>query len=60
MRANPSIEHIFSELYHVREKRKPGYMKIKMLELLLFFKRSQYSRRSFADGLLQSKSSCID
>ena len=36
MRANPSIEHIFSELYHVREKRKPGYMKIKTLELLLF------------------------
>lgn len=36
MRANPSIEHIFSELYHVREQRKPGYMKIKMLELLLF------------------------
>mgnify|MGYP000437296848 CR=1 FL=1 len=32
----PGIEHIFSELYHVREKRKPGYMKIKMLELLLF------------------------
>lgn len=36
MRANPSIEHIFSELYHVREQRKPGYMKVKMLELLLF------------------------
>ncbi|MDO4293252.1 MAG: AraC family transcriptional regulator [Eubacteriales bacterium] len=36
MRANPSIEHIFSELYHVREQRKPGYMKIKILELLLF------------------------
>lgn len=36
MRANPSIEHIFSELYHVREQRKPGYMKIKTLELLLF------------------------
>lgn len=36
MRANPSIEHIFSELYHVREQRKPGYMKLKMLELLLF------------------------
>ncbi len=36
MRTNPSIEHIFSELYHVREKRKPGYMKIKILELLLF------------------------
>ena len=36
MRANPSIEHIFSELYHVREKRKLGYMKIKIMELLLF------------------------
>lgn len=36
MRANPSIEHIFSELYHIREKRKPGYIKIKILELLLF------------------------
>lgn len=36
MRANPSVEHIFFELYHVREQRKPGYMKIKMLELLLF------------------------
>lgn len=37
LRANTSIEHIFSELYHVREQRKPGYMKIKMMELLLFF-----------------------
>lgn len=36
MRANPSIEHIFSALYHVKEQRKPGYMKIKVLELLLF------------------------
>jgi len=36
MRANPSVEHIFSELYHVREKRKASYMKVKILELLLF------------------------
>ena len=36
MRANPSVEHIFSEMYHVREKRKAGYMKVKILELLLF------------------------
>lgn len=36
MRANESIEHIFSELYYVREQRKAGYMKIKVLELLLF------------------------
>lgn len=48
MRANPSIEHIFSELYHVREKRKPGYMKIKMLELLLFL-----SDLNTADEVLQ-------
>ena len=36
MRANESIEHIFSELYSIRESRKPGYLKIKVLELLLF------------------------
>ncbi len=36
MRANKSVEHIFSELYDVRENRKAGYMKIKVLELLLF------------------------
>ena len=30
MRANPSVEHIFSEMYHVREKRKAGYMKVKI------------------------------
>lgn len=36
MRANPSIEHIFSELYYVREEHKAGYMKVKILELLLF------------------------
>lgn len=32
MRANSSVEHIFSELYHVREQRKEGYMKIKKTE----------------------------
>ncbi len=36
MRANKSVEHIFSELYDVREKRKAGYMKVKVLELMLF------------------------
>nr|WP_294696278.1 aminotransferase class V-fold PLP-dependent enzyme [uncultured Blautia sp.] len=36
VRANPSIEHIFSELYYVREQKKAGYIKIKVLELLLF------------------------
>lgn len=35
-RSNPSVEHIFSELYSVPEKIKKGYFKIKVLELLLF------------------------
>lgn len=35
-RSNPSVEHIFSELYSVPEEIKKGYFKIKVLELLLF------------------------
>ena len=35
-RSNESIEHIFSELYSVPEKIKKGYLKVKILELLLF------------------------
>ncbi len=36
MRATDSIEHIFSELYTVPDAVKPGYFKLKVLELLLF------------------------
>lgn len=55
MRANESIAHIFSELYSIRETRKPGYLKIKVLELLLFlsdlsgadsFRRTEYLNRA--------------
>lgn len=35
-RANPSFEHIFSELYSIPENIREGYQKIKVLELLLF------------------------
>ena len=35
-RSNPSMEHIFSELYHVPEAIRLGYCKVKVLELLLF------------------------
>ncbi len=35
-RANPSFEHIFSELYSVPSAIKKGYFKLKTLELLLF------------------------
>ena len=36
MRATDSIEHIFSELYTVPDAVRPGYFKLKVLELLLF------------------------
>ena len=36
MRADKSVEHIFSELYSVRDNIRRGYFKIKVLELLLF------------------------
>ena len=36
VRGNPSILHIFSELYSVPPQIRKGYLKIKVLELLLF------------------------
>lgn len=36
MRSTQRIEHIFSELYSVPESIKKGYLKVKILELLLF------------------------
>lgn len=35
-RSQPSVEHIFSELYSVPEQIRKGYFKVKVLELLLF------------------------
>lgn len=35
IRANPTIEHIFSELYTVPGQIRPGYIRVKILELLL-------------------------
>lgn len=35
-RSNSSVEHIFSELYHVPDEIRQGYFKIKILELMLF------------------------
>lgn len=37
VRKLPSVEHIFSELYAVPETVKKGYMKVKVLEILLLF-----------------------
>lgn len=36
IRGRPEIEHIFSELYSVPEPIREGYLKIKVMELLLF------------------------
>ena len=35
IRANPTIEHIFSELYTVPDRIRQGYIRVKVLELLL-------------------------
>ena len=35
LRANPAVEHIFSELYTIPEKIRHGYIRVKVLELLL-------------------------
>lgn len=35
-RSNASIDHIFSEIYEVPDSIKKGYLKVKILELLLF------------------------
>ena len=35
VRANETVQHIFSELYTVQEHIKPSYIRIKLLELLL-------------------------
>lgn len=53
MRANPQLEHIFSELYSVPESIKKGYLKVKVLELLLFLSaidtsEADHARHSYA------------
>lgn len=44
MRSTPSLEHIFNELYSVPESIRKGYMKIKVLELLMFLSRLDQAR----------------
>ncbi len=50
-RANPYIEHIFSELYTIPKKIQKGYFKIKTLELLLFLSvwehRNEFEHRTY-------------
>lgn len=63
-RSAESIEHIFSELYSVRDNIKKGYFKVKVLELLLFLSSTdvseteEKSRRCTASQVLLAKKAC--
>lgn len=57
-RANPSVSHIFSELYSVPETIQKGYFKIKALELLLFLstlgvKQDEMDERSYTKSQVE-------
>ncbi len=63
-RSSASIEHVFSELYHVPPEIRRGYFKVKILELLLFLSalpveanRPSYSRAQV--GLAQNISNYL-
>ena len=55
MRANESLAHIFSELYSVPDSIRKGYMKVKILELLLFL--SGMERTALEEGRIHAYSS---
>ena len=51
-RSNPSVAHIFSELYSVPKEVQKGYFKVKVLELLLFLsvldtEQDEFDHRSY-------------
>ena len=55
IRANPTVEHIFTELYTVPEKIRFGYIRVKVLELLLILTEltpaeNQSSRTHFSEN----------
>ncbi len=52
-RSTPSISHIFEELYTVPDSIRPGYLKVKILELMLFLsgidlQTDEFSQRRFS------------
>lgn len=49
IRSEQAIEHIFSELYHVPENIKPGYFKVKVLELLLVLSGRDWESRYISE-----------
>ena len=49
VRANETVQHIFSELYTVQEHIKPSYIRIKLLELLLILTEMDYTIEELAE-----------
>ena len=52
-RSSRRVEHVFSELYHVPEDLRQGYLKVKVLELLLLL--SRIPRSGSADPYCSAK-----
>lgn len=46
IRANETIQHIFSELYTVQEHIKPNYIKVKLIELLLILTTQDFNEQT--------------
>lgn len=56
LRKNEKAEHIFSELYSVRENHRSGYLKLKILELLLFLTDIETSENNDGEIFLDRES----
>lgn len=58
-RSNPSVEHIFSELYDVPEQIRKGYSKIKVLELMLFLSVFDVENEKTGNRFVPSNQVCL-
>lgn len=56
LRKNEAASHIFSELYTVRENHRAGYLKLKILELLLFLSDIEISQNDHGGVFLDKDS----
>lgn len=56
LRKNEAASHIFSELYTVKENRRAGYLKLKILELFLFLTDIDIPQEKIEEDFLDMKS----
>ena len=56
LRKNETASHIFSELYTVRETHRAGYLKLKVLELLLFLTDMKMTDSDYSEHYFDCKS----